>query len=149
MFEDFKDNYEILKEDIIKPNIVHFYVDKNKLISILRYLKTSNYTMFERLNCIIGKDTSKNFELTYILASDKYNLECAITCSIAYDEYADSVCGIFKSANWDEREIFDLYGIKFRNHPNLKRILLPNSFNGHPLRKNYKMDDERLAWNYD
>lgn len=149
MFEDFKNKFKILKEDIIRPDIIHFYINKNDLIPILKYLKTSNHTMFERLNCIIAKDTNENFELTYILASDKYNCECAISYNIAYEEETESIYEIFKSANWDEREIFDLFGIKFNNHPNLKRILLPNSFKGYPLRKAYKMDDERLMWNYD
>ncbi len=149
MFEDLKGKYKILKEVTIKPNIANFYINKNDLIPILKYLKTSTHTMFERINCIVCKDTNETFELTYILYSDKYNCECAISYNITYEEEAESICNIFKSANWEEREIFDLYGIKFTNHPNLKRILLPNSFKGYPLRKNYKMDDERLMWNYD
>lgn len=149
MFEDFENKFEILKEDVIKPDIIHFYINKNGIIPILKYLKNSSHTMFERLNCIVCEDSNENFKLTYILHSDNYNCECAISYFLSYNEETESICEIFKSANWEEREIYDLFGIKFNNHPNLKRILLPNSFKGHPLRKDYKMDDERLMWNYD
>lgn len=143
MFDKLKEKFNILKEDIIKPDIPHFYVERNNIKQILKYLKEEPSMFFERLDCIEGKEN----EITYILNSDKFNIKCAIT--IYVEDEAESVCEIFESANFDEREIYDLFGIRFINHPNLKRILLPDSFIGYPLKKDYKMDDERLKWNYE
>ncbi len=143
MFNEFKEKFNILKEDIIKPDIAHFYVEKENIKPILKYLKEEPSMLFERLDCIEGKEN----EITYILNSDKYNTKCTISCYV--ESEIDSVCEIFKSANFDEREIYDLFGINFKNHQNLKRILLPDSFIGHPLKKDYKMEDERLKWNYE
>lgn len=143
MFDKFKERFNILKEDIIKPDICLFQINKEDIRPVLVYLKEEPSLLFERLDCIMGNDG----EITYILNSDKYNTKCAISCSTT-DEI-DSICDIFKSANFDEREIYDLFGINFKNHPNLKRILLPESFIGHPLKKGYKMEDERLKWNYE
>ena len=143
MFNKFKDIFNILKEDIIKPDIAHFYVEKENIKPIMKYLKEESSLLFERLDCIKGEEG----QITYILNSDKYNTKCAISCYV--ESEIESVCDIFKSANFDEREIYDLLGIRFINHPNLKRILLPDSFIGHPLKKDYKMEDERLKWNYE
>lgn len=143
MFDKFKEKFNILNEDIIHPNIYNFQIKKEDIRPVLVYLKEEPSLLFERLDCIMGKDG----ELTYILNSDKYNTKCAISCSTT-DEI-DSICDIFKSANFEEREIYDLLGINFINHPKLKRILLPDSFVGHPLKKDYEMNDERLKWNYE
>ncbi|MCD7779251.1 MAG: NADH-quinone oxidoreductase subunit C, partial [Candidatus Gastranaerophilales bacterium] len=135
---------------IILPDIREFYINKNEITNILQYLKTAACYLFERLDFIFAKDNGSFFTITYVLNSDKYNIKCAISCNIQYDEAEiKSVEDIYKSANWDEREIYDLFGINFINHSNLKRILLPDDFEGFPMRKNYKMQDERLAWNYE
>lgn len=148
MFDELKEKFEILNENIILPNIHEFYIKKEDIKSVLHYLKNASGTMFLRLDCIIAKDNLNNYSLTYLLNSEKYNTKCAISYYIDYDNpETESIFDIYKNANWDEREIFDLFGIIFENHPNLKRILLPNSFKGHPLRKNYVLEDERLAWN--
>lgn len=150
MFEEFKKKFNIQKEDIILPDINNFYVDKFEIKKVLNHLKTDCNYLFTRLDCIVGKDNTDCFELNYILNSDFYNSKCCISCHIEYkDALINSVCEIFPSANFDEREIYDLFGIKFVNHPNLKRILLPESFIGYPLRKDYSMKDERLEWNND
>ncbi len=150
MFEDFKEKFSSEKENIILPDIPEFYINKDDIKQVLKYLKTSPDMFFERLECIIAKDNGEFYTVTYILNSDKYNIKCAISCNLSYeDSQIASIESIYKSANYDEREIYDLFGIKFINHPDLKRILLPEDFIGHPLRKNYKMQDERLKWNYE
>lgn len=150
MFKELTVNFNILKEDIILPDTANLYISKFDITEVLKYLKNKEQFLFERLDCIICKDTGEFFENTYLLHSDKYNMKCAISCKIEYNEAEIStVSEIFKSAVFDEREIFDLFGVKFINHPELKRILLPESFLGYPLRKNYTMNDERLSWNYD
>ena len=132
------------------PDINNFYVDKYDIKQVLNYLKTNSCFLLTRLDCIVAKDMQDFFEVSYILNSDFYNIKCCISCIISNkDMIISSICEIFPSANFDEREIFDLFGIKFLNHPNLKRILLPNSFIGHPLQKAYSMQDKRLEWNND
>ncbi len=143
MFEDLKNKFNIQEKDN------RFYVDRNEIHAILKYLKTNENYLFERLDTLYANDTGENIEINYILHSDKYNTKCTITAKLSYEDEIDSITEIFKSANYDEREVFDLFGINFINHPNLKRILLPDSFLGYPLRKDYKMQDERLRWNYE
>ncbi len=150
MFKDLKEKFNIEKENIILPDIQEFYINKNNITQVLEYLKNSNENLFERLDCIIAKDSKEYYTLTYILNSEEYNIKCAVSCILTYSEAeVVSIENIYKNANWEEREIYDLFGIKFINHPDLKRILLPNDFKGHPLRKNYLMQDERLSWNYE
>ena len=150
MFEDFKKKFRIIDEKVYENDILSFYIDIVDLKPILRYLKQTPDLFFERLDCIFAVDNGENIQVCYLLNSDKYNTKCIIACVISYEEEGiPSVCEIYKSANYDEREIYDLFGIKFINHTNLKRILLPESFVGFPLRKNFKMQDERLMWNYD
>lgn len=144
MFSKFKEKFNILKEGIILPDIPNFYISVQDIREVLKFLKDSPEYYFKRLDCIEGKDG----EITYILHSDCYNIKCAVTTLIETGQTV-SVCDIYKSANFDEREIYDLFGIIFLNHPNLQRILLPESFIGHPLKKDYKMSDERLRWNYE
>lgn len=143
MFEDLKNKFNIQEKDN------RFYINQNEIISILKYLKEESNYLFERLDCLYANDTGENFEINYILHSDKYNTKCTITIELSYNDEALSITEIFKSANYDEREVYDLFGIHFINHPNLTRILLPDSFLGHPLKKDYKMEDERLRWNYE
>ncbi|HIS89653.1 TPA: NADH-quinone oxidoreductase subunit C [Candidatus Avigastranaerophilus faecigallinarum] len=150
MFKEFETKFDILNKTIILPNIQEFYIKKDNIKEALRYLKNSPETIFSRLDCIIAKDNSKNFTVSYILNSDTYNTKCAISYYLGYEEAETvSISDIYKNATWDEREIYDLFGIKFNNHPNLKRILLPDSFKGNPLRKDYIANDERLKWNND
>ncbi len=150
MFEDLKEKFEIIKENTIISDIKRFYVFAKDAADVLNFLKISPSYLFNRLDCIYAKDIKTEFELTYILNSDNYQYKLAVSCNLAYDNaQIKSVSGIYKSADWDEREIYDLFGITFINHPDLKRILLPDAFKGHPLRKDYKMEDERLRWNYE
>ena len=150
MFDIFKQNFEIISENNVLPDIKQFYVNKNDIKQVLIFLKSTASLYFERLDCIICKDLEDKIEISYLLHSDKYNTKCILSCFLEYSDLTvESVEAVFKSANFDEREIYDLFGVEFINHPNLQRILLPKSFIGHPLRKNYIMTDERLMYNYE
>ena len=123
-------------------------VDKSNLHALLSHLKNNAEFDFDRLNTIIAIDLQDKFELIYDLNSTEIGENGRI--SVLLDRNSPSITSIvdiFKSAYFDECEIFDLFGINFENNPNLKRLLMPVGWQGHPLRKDYEQNDERLAWN--
>lgn len=101
---------------------------------------------FDHLSVITGIDYRDHFEVIYNLFSygKKQNLVLKVSLDHEKPE-VDSLTSLWKGADWLERETFDLVGIKFRGHPNLIRILLPDGWNGHPLRKDYDMDTEQFV----
>lgn len=120
-------------------------VDIYKTIEILKIGKDASYNM---LTSVTAVDTTENFELIYNLYSTYFAKKIMVkTVLDRLNPQVDSVCGLFSSANWHERECYDLMGINFSNHPDLKRILMPKDWIGHPLRKDYENTDERLSWN--
>lgn len=147
---DLSKEFNILHSDTLKSGEERYFVDKNDIVKVLTFLKNVPECEFDILKTIICAHYNDIFELSYYLFSTKTK-ECAvISVNISSDgEEVESVSSVFGSANWDEREIFDMFGVKFNNHPNLKRILMPDEWKGHPLRKDYKNDDERLRWNYE
>ena len=84
---------------------------------------------------------SQRFEVVYHFYSSKHNHRVRLKIPVDEDDcLVDTLCPLYKSANWFEREVWDLYGIKFKGHPNMKRILLYEEFKGHPLRKDYPVN---------
>ena len=119
---------------------------KSQLHDVIKFV-VENYT-YDILKEIIAVDTQEgNTELIYHMYStaDEEDLFLSITVK---DE-AESIVDIFKSAQADENEIFDLFGVKFLGNENLKRLYMPEDWKGFPLRKDYVQDDTRLAWNDD
>jgi NADH-quinone oxidoreductase subunit C len=99
---------------------------------------------FERLSDVTAVDrypAEPRFEVVYHAHSVSRNLRLRLKSRLAGDSpEIDSVTGIWRSANWYEREVFDLFGVAFRNHPDLRRIMLPDEWTGHPLRKDYPVE---------
>ncbi|MFH0702311.1 MAG: NADH-quinone oxidoreductase subunit C [bacterium] len=123
-------------------------IEPEKLLETVTFLKINPETQFDLLLSVSGVDNPENFEVVYHLYSTKFNYKIVLKTQLSKNNpEIDSLTGVFSAADWHERETYDLFGIKFKNHPNLKRILLPDDWKGHPLRKDYKMDDERLIWN--
>ena len=117
-------------------------IKPEELTSVLQFLKTDENCKFRQLIDIAGVDypsESKRFNLVYFLLSHEYNLRIKIKVKIDKDQKSLSVTKIFPSANWMEREIFDMFGIKFSNHPDLRRILTDYNFEGYPLRKDFPL----------
>jgi NADH-quinone oxidoreductase subunit C len=111
-----------------------------------RFLKADQ--QFERLSTLTGADrypTEPRFEVVYHLHSLARNLRLRLKVRLAgANPEVDSVTPVWRGANWYERETFDLFGIRFRNHPDLRRIMLPDDWVGHPLRKDYQVTGERV-----
>ena len=126
----------------IKHNHLYLNIDANDLLDIMLFLKTNSNTMFRQLIDITAVDypeNEKRFKLVYILLSHEFNQRIHLDYDINEKEIVNSITSVFPSANWMEREVFDMYGINFKNHPDLRRILTDYSFDGHPLRKDFPM----------
>ena len=112
------------------------------LIDVVQFLKSNEKCKFKQLIDIAGVDypeNEKRFELVYLLLSHEKNLRIKILIKFQINQTITSLTKIFPSANWMEREVFDMYGIKFKNHPDLRRILTDYGFKGHPLRKDFPL----------
>ena len=115
-------------------------IDKESLLDVIIFLKKNDSTKFRQLIDITAVDyigSENRFKMIYLLLSHEYNHRINITFSINEKEVVNSLTKIFPSANWMEREVFDMYGIKFNDHPDLRRILTDYGFSGHPLRKDF------------
>lgn len=120
-------------------------VKKECIVELLKFLRDDPGLAFNFLMDITAVDYMERkpvrFELVYHFYSLQYNLRVRIKAPVDEEDCsADTAVHLFKTANWYEREIWDLYGIKFKGHPNLKRILLYEGFRGHPLRKDYPIN---------
>jgi NADH-quinone oxidoreductase subunit C len=117
-----------------------------KIASICGFLKYDQ--QFVRLSTVTAVDrwpAEPRFEVVYHLHSVERNERLRLKCRIPGESPAiESVTGVWRSANWYEREVFDLFGIGFLNHPNLVRIMMPEGWEGHPLRKDYPVTGQRV-----
>ena len=115
-------------------------VKEENIIDVLQFLKSNEDCKFKQLIDIAAVDypeNEKRFELVYLLLSHENNLRIKILTKFHIDQAINSLTKIFPSANWMEREVFDMYGIRFKNHPDLRRILTDYGFKGYPLRKDF------------
>ena len=112
------------------------------LIDVVQFLKLNENCKFKQLIDIAGVDypeNDKRFELIYLFLSHENNTRIKLLIKFEINQTINSITKIFPSANWMEREVFDMYGIKFKNHPDLRRILTDYGFKGHPLRKDFPL----------
>ncbi len=124
---------------IIKPE------DNKKILSFLK--DKLDYTFLSELSASDYLAQSGEFEIFYQLLSMSKRKRLRVKCRIKENSAIESVCAIFKSADWAEREMFDLVGVKVNNHYNLKRLIMPDDWEGHPLRKAYPLQgDEAAQW---
>ena len=123
-------------------NELLFTTSVSEVIEVIKFLKLDNRFKFKQLIDIAAIDypnKEKRFELVYLLLSIENNTRVKISIKFETNDKIPSIVKIFPSANWMEREIFDMYGIKFINHPDLRRILTDYNFKGHPLRKDFPL----------
>ena len=112
------------------------------LVDVVQFLKLNKNCKFKQLIDIAGVDYPENerrFELVYLLLSHELNIRIKVLIKFQVEQIINSITKIFPSANWMEREVFDMYGVKFKNHPDLRRILTDYGFKGHPLRKDFPL----------
>ncbi len=126
----------------IKHNQIYINIEDSHLTEVILFLKTNTITKFRQLIDITAVDypeRNKRFKVVYLLLSHETNSRIIIDYNIKESEIVPSLTSIYPSANWMEREVFDMYGIQFKNHPDLRRILTDYGFKGHPLRKDFPL----------
>ena len=131
-----------VKSSIIENNELLIETDESELLDVVQFLKSNEKCKFRQLIDIAGVDypeNEKRFELIYLFLSHEHNLRIKLLIKFQINETIVSLTKIFPSANWMEREVFDMYGVKFKNHPDLRRILTDYGFKGHPLRKDFPL----------
>ena len=131
-----------IKNSIIENDELLSEINFQDLIEVVQFLKSNEKCKFRQLIDIAGvdyPDEEKRFQLVYLFLSHENNSRIKILLKFESDQTIISLTKIFPSANWMEREVFDMYGIKFKNHPDLRRILTDYGFKGHPLRKDFPL----------
>jgi NADH-quinone oxidoreductase subunit C len=117
------------------------------IVAACNYLK--NTAGFERISAITGVDwwpRDPRFEVVYFLHGVRINYRIRLVVRLAENEELDSVTSVWRGANWYEREVFDLFGVRFRNHPYLERIMMPADWEGFPLRKDYPVHGHKYSY---
>tara|TARA_A100001011_G_scaffold175313_1_gene183913 strand:- start:1009 stop:1611 length:603 start_codon:yes stop_codon:yes gene_type:complete len=131
-----------IKSSKIEFNELLIETNPDEISEVIQILKTDDKFKFRQLVDIAGVDYPSNnnrFNLIYLLLSHEKNIRIKVIIQFDTKKIISSITKLFPSANWMEREVFDMYGIKFKNHPDLRRILTDYNFKGHPLRKDFPL----------
>ena len=131
-----------IKKSEIKHEQLYLNIDSEDLIKVSTFIKSNKNTKFRQLIDITVVDypeKTKRFKVVYLFLSHEFNQRIILSYLINENEVIPSLTPIFPAANWMEREVFDMYGVKFKDHPDLRRILTDYGFEGHPLRKDFPL----------
>jgi len=131
-----------IKKTEIKHGQIFIEIDKEDIIDVILFLKTNKDTKFQQLIDITVVDypeENQRFKVVYLFLSHELNQRIILSYFIGENELISSITSIFPSANWMEREVYDMYGVNFKDHPDLRRILTDYGFEGHPLRKDFPL----------
>ena len=131
-----------IKRSEIVHDQLYLNIESKDLLDVSLFIKSSKDTKFRQLIDITAVDypeKTQRFKIVYLFLSHEFNQRILLTYSINENELIPSLTSIFPAANWMEREVFDMYGIKFKDHPDLRRILTDYEFEGYPLRKDFPL----------
>jgi len=131
-----------IKKSEIRHEQLYINIDSEDLIDVTLFIKNNNKTKFRQLIDITVVDYPENaqrFKLVYLFLSHEFNQRIILSYLISENEVIPSLTSLYPAANWMEREVFDMYGVKFKDHPDLRRILTDYGFEGHPLRKDFPL----------
>ncbi len=136
-----------VEQSYIVLNQLVVWIDKEDIFKATEAMKELGYEILSELSAVDFLQTKGGFEVFYQFLSMNNKCRARIKCFLKQGEKIQSVESIYKSANWAEREMYDMFGIICLNHPNLKRILMPDGWSGHPLLKSYPLQgDEDARW---
>ena len=131
-----------INKTAIKHGQLYIDTDKDDFIDVVLFIKSNQETKFRQLIDITVVDypeKNQRFEMVYLFLSHEFNQRIIVKYLINEGEVISSLTSIFPAANWMEREVFDMYGVSFKDHPDLRRILTDYGFTGHPLRKDFPL----------
>ena len=131
-----------IKKTDIRHEQLYINNDNEDLIDVTLFIKSNENTKFRQLIDITVVDYPENtqrFKVVYLFLSHEFNQRIILSYLISENEVISSLTPIYPAANWMEREVFDMYGVKFKDHPDLRRILTDYDFEGHPLRKDFPL----------
>ena len=131
-----------VKKSEIKHDQLYLSIDSEDLIHVSLFIKNNDDTKFRQLIDITVVDypeKTQRFKIVYLFLSHEFNQRIILSYLINENELIPSLTSIYPAANWMEREVFDMYGVKFKDHPDLRRILTDYGFEGHPLRKDFPL----------
>ena len=131
-----------IKKSEIRHEQLYLNIESKDLVSVSLFIKSNENTKFRQLIDITAVDYPENtqrFKVVYLFLSHEFNQRIVLSYLINENEVIPSLTTIFPAANWMEREVFDMYGVKFKDHPDLRRILTDYGFEGHPLRKDFPL----------
>ena len=131
-----------IKKTEIRHDQLYINIESEDLLNVALFIKNNENTKFRQLIDITVVDypeNSQRFKVVYLFLSHEFNQRIIISYLINENEVIPSLTSIFPAANWMEREVFDMYGVKFKDHPDLRRILTDYGFEGHPLRKDFPL----------
>jgi len=129
-----------IKKTEIRHEQLYINIDNEDLIDVTLFIKSNDNTKFRQLIDITVVDypeNSQRFKVVYLFLSHEFNQRIILSYLIGENEVIPSLTPIYPAANWMEREVFDMYGVKFKDHPDMRRILTDYGFEGHPLRKDF------------
>ena len=131
-----------IKKTEIRHEQLNINIDNEDLLDVTLFIKTNENTKFRQLIDITVIDYPENaqrFKVVYLFLSHEFNQRILLSYLISENEVIPSLTPIYPAANWMEREVFDMYGVKFKDHPDMRRILTDYGFEGHPLRKDFPL----------
>ena len=131
-----------IKKTEIRHEQLYINIDNEDLIDVTLFIKSNENTKFRQLIDITVVDYPENvqrFKVVYLFLSHEFNQRIILSYLINENEVISSLTPIYPAANWMEREVFDMYGVKFKDHPDMRRILTDYGFEGHPLRKDFPL----------
>ena len=131
-----------IKKTEIKHEHLYINIDNEDLLDVTLFIKSNENTKFRQLIDITVIDYPENaqrFKVVYLFLSHEFNQRIILSYLISENEVITSLTPIYPAANWMEREVFDMYGVKFKDHPDMRRILTDYGFEGHPLRKDFPL----------
>ena len=131
-----------IKKSEIRHQQLYINIDSEDLIDVSLFIKSNENTKFRQLIDITAVDYPENtqrFKVVYLFLSHEFNQRIILSYLINENEVISSLTSMYPAANWMEREVFDMYGVKFKDHPDLRRILTDYGFEGHPLRKDFPL----------
>lgn len=137
----------VIVEAVAALGEVTLVLEQSALVSFCLALRDEH--SFDRLSSVTAVDwwpTEPRFEVVYHVHSMKNNNRLRLKVRASEHDEIESVTHVWPAANWYEREVFDLFGVSFRNHPNLERIMMPPDWRGHPLRKDYPVDGHKYSY---